>query len=191
MDIQEAGPARSESRTTLGSHSGLVPCLAELEQQGVAELRSEWRRLFRTAPPQLSRDLILRAVAHRLQERAHGGLAPATLRRLATLSRELRADGQSTPDPGPQIRPGARLVREWRGRTHTVEVTENGFEYAGATYPSLSPIAKAITGAHWSGPRFFGLARRASASEREARVSAPPGREKPSRLAQEASHGQP
>jgi Protein of unknown function (DUF2924) len=53
--------------------------------------------------------------------------------------------------------PGARLVREWHGRTHTVTVTEDGFEYAGANYASLSKVAKKITGAHWSGPRFFGL----------------------------------
>jgi hypothetical protein len=50
-------------------------------------------------------------------------------------------------------------VREWRGRTHTVVVTEEGFEFAGKTYSSLSKIAQAITGAHWSGPRFFGLNR--------------------------------
>ncbi len=188
---QGAGPASSESRATVGAHSGLVPRLAALEQQGVAELRAEWRRLFRTEPPQLSRDLILRAVAHRLQERVHGGLAPATLRRLTNLGRELRAEGQVTPDLGPQIRPGARLVREWRGRTHTVEVTDRGFEYAGVTFPSLSPIAEAITGAHWSGPRFFGLVRRPSVLGREARASARPGRERPSRFFEEGSHGQP
>ena len=55
------------------------------------------------------------------------------------------------------LKPGARLVREWHGRTHTVTVTEDGFEYAGTVYASLSTIAKKITGAHWSGPRFFGV----------------------------------
>jgi hypothetical protein len=55
------------------------------------------------------------------------------------------------------LKPGARLVRAWHGRTHTVTVTEDGFEYAGTSYPSLTKIAKKITGAHWSGPRFFGL----------------------------------
>jgi Protein of unknown function (DUF2924) len=58
---------------------------------------------------------------------------------------------------GRSLKPGARLVREWRGRTHTVTVTEDGFGYAGKNYPSLTKIAKKITGAHWSGPRFFGL----------------------------------
>ena len=63
------------------------------------------------------------------------------------------------PDPGLSLKPGARLVREWHGRTHTVTVTEDGFDYASVTYPSLTKIAKKITGAHWSGPRFFGLVR--------------------------------
>ena len=58
---------------------------------------------------------------------------------------------------GVLVASGARLIREWRGRTHAVTVTEDGFEYAGASYSSLSTIAKKITGAHWSGPRFFGL----------------------------------
>jgi Protein of unknown function (DUF2924) len=61
------------------------------------------------------------------------------------------------PDPGLSLKPGARLVREWHGRTHTVTVTEDGFEYAGMSYPSLTKVAKKITGVHWSGPRFFGL----------------------------------
>jgi hypothetical protein len=59
--------------------------------------------------------------------------------------------------PGLSLKPGARLVREWHGRTHSVTVTEDGFDYAGSSYPSLTKIAKKITGAHWSGPRFLGL----------------------------------
>ena len=57
----------------------------------------------------------------------------------------------------PHLRPGTRLVREWNGRTHVVDVSEDGFAFDGKTYRSLSAIAKRITGAHWSGPRFFGL----------------------------------
>ena len=60
--------------------------------------------------------------------------------------------------PSLSLKPGARLVREWRGRIHTVTVTEDGFEYTGTSYPSLTKIANKITGGHWSGPRFFGLA---------------------------------
>jgi len=58
---------------------------------------------------------------------------------------------------GLSLKAGARLIREWRGRTHTVTVMEDGFEYAGTNYLSLTKIARKITGAHWSGPRFFGL----------------------------------
>jgi hypothetical protein len=94
-----------------------------------------------------------------LQELAYGGLSKATQRRLIALTKELGTNGVISADPGPRVRPGARLVREWRGRTHTVVVTEDGFEFAGKTYSSLSKIAQAITGAHWSGPRFFGLNR--------------------------------
>ncbi len=73
------------------------------------------------------------------------------------MAKALRTTGRVTPTPSLSLKPGARLVREWRGRTHSVTVTDDGFEYAGANYPSLTKIAKKITGAHWSGPRFFGL----------------------------------
>jgi hypothetical protein len=79
------------------------------------------------------------------------------MRQLRTLAKTLRATGRVGPTPSLSLKPGARLVREWRGHTHTVTVTEDGFEYAGTNYPSLTKIARKITGAHWSGPRFFGL----------------------------------
>jgi Protein of unknown function (DUF2924) len=148
--------------------------LAALQQLSLTELRAEWRRLFRTQPPTLSRDLVVRAIAYRLQELAHGGLARATARKLATLAEALKDDGEIRIDPGPQIKPGARLVREWRGRTHTVTVTEEGFDYAGRNYPSLTKIARAITGAHWSGPRFFGLKRSAREAAAQRTMQAPP-----------------
>ena len=96
-------------------------------------------------------------IAYRLQEIEHGGLGKATLRKLRTLAKTLRATGRVGPTLGLSLKPGARLVREWHGRTHTVTVTEDGFDYAGTSYPSLTTITKKITGAHWSGPRFFGL----------------------------------
>ncbi len=121
------------------------------------ELRREWRRLYHNDPPRISRDLLILGIAYRLQEIEHGGLGKATLRKLRTLAKTLRATGRVGPTPGLSLKPGARLVREWQGRTHTVTVTEDGFDYSGVSYPSLSNIAKKITGAHWSGPRFFGL----------------------------------
>jgi len=83
------------------------------------------------------------------------------------LTKVLQSNGSIEPDDGPNLRPGARLVREWRGRTHTVQVTEDGFEYDGKPYSSLSKIAHAITGAHWSGPRFFGLSRKPTAGPQD------------------------
>jgi hypothetical protein len=121
------------------------------------ELRSEWRRLYEEDPPRISRDLLILGIGYRRQELQHGGLGKATLRKLATLAKTLRQTGRVGPAPTLNLKTGTRLVREWHGRTHTVTVTEDGFEYDGASYPSLTKIAKAITGAHWSGPRFFGL----------------------------------
>jgi DUF2924 family protein len=122
------------------------------------ELRIAWRRLYRTEPPRcMPRDLLIRAIAYRLQERADGGLAPAAKRKLRNLVAELETTGTQAFDPGIALKPGARLVREWAGRTHTVIVLEDGFDYDGERYPSLTKIAARITGAHWSGPRFFGI----------------------------------
>ena len=127
------------------------------------ELRDEWRRLYHCEPPRLSRDLLARGIGYRLQELQHGGLSKSTRRKLKTLAKMFRTEGRVAPDLSLSLKPGARLVREWHGRTHTITVTEDGFEYAGVTYASLTKIAKKITDTHWSGPRFFGLVR-ASAS---------------------------
>ena len=130
------------------------------------ELRIAWRRLYRAEPPRcMSRDLMVRALAYRLQERAHGGLAPAAKRKLRSLVAEIETKGTQVFDPGIALKPGGRLVREWAGRTHTVIVLEDGFEYDGERCPSLTKIAAKITGAHWSGPRFFGIGK---TSERRA-----------------------
>jgi hypothetical protein len=121
------------------------------------ELRGEWRRLHHSEAPKISRDLLVLALGYRLQELEHGGLSKSTRRKLQTIAKTLRMTGRVGTTPSLSLKPAARLVREWRGRTHTVTVTEEGFEYGGTGYPSLTKIAKKITGAHWSGPRFFGL----------------------------------
>jgi hypothetical protein len=136
--------------------SGKLPVAASAS---LDELRREWRRLYRRDPPRISRDLLIRGIGYRLQELQHGGLSKSTRRKLKTLAKMFRSEGRIAPDPGLSLKSGARLVREWHGHTHTVTVTEDGFEYAGMTYPSLTKIAKKITGTHWSGPRFFGLLR--------------------------------
>jgi hypothetical protein len=137
-----------------GAIEGEIDCIRSL---GLEELRREWRRLYHSEPPRISRDLLVLALGYRLQEIAHGGLGKATRRKLQTMAKALRTTGRVGPTPSLSLKPGARLVREWRGRTHTVTVTEDGFEYGGTSYPSLTKIANKITEAHWSGPRFFGL----------------------------------
>ena len=149
----------ADGSTTTTAQLELSRKIAALTDLTAEQLRTEWRRLYRSHPPRLSRDLLVRTVAYRMQELAYRGLSKATQRKLVTLTKELETNGSIVSDPNPRIRPGARLVREWRGRTHTVVVTEAGFEYHGKTYSSLTKIAQAITGAHWSGPRFFGLNR--------------------------------
>jgi hypothetical protein len=126
-------------------------------RKSLDDLHREWRRLYRSEPPKISRDLLVMGLAYRHQEMEHGGLGKATLRKLQTLAKTLRTTGKVGPSPGLAVKPGSRLIREWHGRTHTVTVTEDGFEYGGRSYSSLTQIAKKITGAHWSGPRFFGL----------------------------------
>ncbi len=134
--------------------------IAALVHMEVPELRAAWQRLHHTEPPaRLSRDLLVRAVAYKMQERVHRGLSKATLRKLRDFAARLEADGRAVLDPGPTLKPGTRLVREWRGVTHSVAVLENGFDFDGQRYRSLSKIAREITGARWSGPRFFGLTR--------------------------------
>jgi hypothetical protein len=133
--------------------------IGALERAGVIALRVEWRRLFGDEPPRVSRDLLVRALAYRVQERALGGLSRASLKRLQELADNPEGRGPP-PEQAASLRPGAKLVREWHGRTHIVLVTDTGFDYAGSSYKSLTQIAKLITGAHWSGPRFFGLTTR-------------------------------
>ncbi len=136
--------------------------VGSLEGLPTHELKIAWRRLYRAEPPRcLPRDLMIRALAYRMQERARGGLPPATKRKLRSLVAELEAKGPQVFDPGIVLKPGARLIREWAGQTHTVIVIDDGFEYDGERYPSLTKIAARITGAHWSGPRFFGVGKKA------------------------------
>jgi hypothetical protein len=154
--------ANAERRATADARERASPLsdrLAILPTLSLGDLRLEWRRLYRAEPPRLSRDIMMRAIAYRLQEIAHGGASKVTQRRLMTLATEFETSGRIAPPPGPRIKPGSRLIREWRGRTHAICVTHDGFEFQGKTYRSLTKIAHDITGAQWSGPRFFGLTR--------------------------------
>ncbi len=142
--------------------------LAELESASTAELRARWERAFkRPAPRRISRDLLLRALTYHVQEQAEGGLSKATRRRLAKLAGLNGENREPISPPILQLKPGSRLIREWRGEVHRVTVLEEGFDWRGNRYASLSQIARAITGARWSGPLFFGL-RKTGSRAREA-----------------------
>jgi Protein of unknown function (DUF2924) len=125
--------------------------IAHLRSLAINALRQRWRTVFGRVPhAALSKDLLGRMIAWRLQERAFGGLDRESLTFLDGLARH----GGS---PRRRLKPGTVLVREHRGQRHMVTVASDGFEWQGTTYASLSAIARAITGTAWSGPRFFAL----------------------------------
>ncbi len=142
---------RKRGGETLGAD---LEALRELSR---GQLKWRWQGLYgSTCPAHLSRLLLLRALAYRMQEQALGGLDPATRRHLARAAEDLAA-GRAPAASRPKIKPGTRLLREWRGVVHEVIVLEGGVQYRDETWPSLSAVAREITGTRWSGPRFFGL----------------------------------
>ena len=139
--------------------------LAALPAMTMPELEKMWRDLNPGEPPRASRKFIESRLAYRIQELAYGGLKPETRKRLAALVDELEAEAQAGPagkakastSPEQNLLVGTRLLREWQGTEHTVTVLDNGFEWEGRLYASLSSVARAITGTRWNGPLFFGL----------------------------------
>lgn len=139
----------------------LAAVIARLERLAIDELREEWRLFHLTPPPKrLSRDILLRGIMYKLQENSFGGLSKSLLCKL-------QGSGSDGDNPSPvrrrprtSFKPGTRLVRDWHDVTHTVVILADGVEWRGQKYRSLSVVAHKITGAHWSGPRFFGLTAR-------------------------------
>jgi len=132
--------------------------LARLPELDLGELRQQWLALYKTkASPHLSRELLLRAVAYRMQELALGGLRSEQQRQLRQFAEQLKESGATRIRPRLGLQPGTRLLREWQGRTYEVLVRNDGFSWQGAHYRSLSAVARTITGTAWSGPLFFGL----------------------------------
>lgn len=124
-----------------------------------ATLVERWTAAYGRPPPKgISRRLLEYAAAYHLQVRAYGGLKPAIKRELQRLGNLLKGPARPKPPPnGKTLDAGSRLLREWHGRTYTVDVLDSGFMWDGRRYGSLSEIARSITGARWSGPKFFGL----------------------------------
>ena len=119
-------------------------------------LATAWTDVFTAPMPEVAPSLLRRAIADERQERKFGGLSVVLRKQL-----EAAASGETAamPGPPPKLKPGTRLMREWNGTMYSVLVTGNGFDFAGRTWSSLTTIARQITGAHQSGPRFFGLKR--------------------------------
>ena len=146
--------------------------LSRLPQLDLGELRELWCRLYKSeTAPRLSSELLVRAVAYRMQEVASGGPPLELQRQLRQIGLELQQTGRVRIRP--RLKPGTRLMREWQGRSYEVLVLDDGFSWQGTHYRSLSAIARQVTGTAWSGPLFFGLRSNRSVTHSPAQVSVP------------------
>jgi hypothetical protein len=138
--------------------AALVHEIERLRKATPSDLKERWRTLYGSEPPgRISRDLLVRALAYRIQEQALGGLKPSTHRLLAKVAADASARRPILWAPEPDLKPGTVLLREWHGTQHQVIFREDGIVLNGKPYKSLSQVAYRITGTKWSGPRFFGL----------------------------------
>jgi hypothetical protein len=150
--------SRHRSEAAANRHVVNEEALSRLLTLDIGELRQQWRGLYKTqAPRHFSRELLVRAVAYRMQELARGGLRPDPQRQLRRIAQQFKETGAATIRARPDLKRGTRLVREWQGRTYDVLVLDDGFSWQGTRYRSLSAIARKVTGTAWSGPLFFGL----------------------------------
>jgi len=128
-----------------------------LRSMPIVELRALWRAKFKSeAPEAFGPDLLRRSIAYKIQEDAYGGLDRTTARLLKQLMEQFAKNNGRIVLPR-RIKPGAVLIRQWKGERHEVTVLEDGFSYRGKPYESLSQIARLITDTRWNGPKFFGL----------------------------------
>src|SRR5438270_7194281 len=147
--------------------ASMVAQVANLKTTPTPELKAMWRDLFDTEPPPYNRRFLESRLAYRIQELASGGLKPETVERLAALAEQVGGKGARRGRIA-QERPiaGTRLLREWQGVEHSVTVRDDGFEYQGRPYKSLSAIARLIAGSRWNGWVFFGLKKQRARSWR-------------------------
>lgn len=138
--------------------------LKSIEAMDREALLAEWPRHFRMPPRSTRRDHLLAEISYHLQTRALGGISTTVKNKLERMA----FGGQSQHQGKFTMHAGSRLVREWNGRNHTVIVHADGYEYEGERYRSLSKVATTITGAHWSGPLFFGLKKQKGTHEKAA-----------------------
>jgi len=149
--VRAADPREAEIEAEIG----------KIERMSLIELRQAWLKRFGKEAPKLKgRDLLIRALAFRLQADVFGDHSPAVKRKLAHLASVLAKDPKATLFPTPTLKPGIVLTREYKGVVHRVMVQTEGYLYDEQTYSSLTDIARTITGTNWSGPRFFGIEQR-------------------------------
>jgi hypothetical protein len=158
MDQRTVDPATIEAKVD------------QLRRLGIDALRTRWRMVFNATPPAaVTKDILARMIAYRLQEKAFGGLDRENTKLLDRMSR-----GDKPKKENRRLKAGTVVVREYAGERHTVTVVPDGFEWKGSTFGSLSTIARAITGVTWNGPRFFGLRVAGAAEVDESRKEAKP-----------------
>ena len=143
-------------------NNSILAQLSALPGKTTPELKQLWRDLYDREPPSFNRDFLIKRLAYRIQELAYGGLSARAEAKLNALieEEERRVKGKAPVRRGDRPIAGTRLIREWQGVGHTATVLDDGFEYQGRRYKSLSAIARAITGTRWNGPAFFGLRNR-------------------------------
>jgi Protein of unknown function (DUF2924) len=141
--------------------------LPNLQKPALCKL---WQQLFKSDPPDgLRKELMVQFLAYRMQEKEFGGLTTRSHTRLRELSKALeKGNSNKSASNGDSIKPGTRLIRQWKDQVHVVNVEEGNYEYGGARYQSLSEIARLITGTRWSGPLFFGLRGKRRTNSRDA-----------------------
>jgi hypothetical protein len=153
-------PTERQCLQEAGSTMGHPPLSSprSLAQLTAKDLRVLWPRWFESPPPvRFRRAVLVRALAYRMQERAHGGLSAATRTKLRALAEAVKIDSLREVVENPRPTPGTHMIREWGSEMHQVTVEVAGFVYRGQCYRSLSEIARRITGTRWSGPAFFGV----------------------------------
>jgi hypothetical protein len=135
--------------------------LVALKTASTPELKAQWRQLFDSEPPPYNRRFLESRLACRVQELVYGGLKPETVARLEALGEQLDGGNVVVRRTRADDKPisGTRLIREYQGVEHTVTVRNDGYEWQGRPYRSLSAIARGITGTRWNGWTFFGIRR--------------------------------
>jgi len=152
------------TRNGQSGRKGILRQLADLDDLPTGELKSRWRALYGKDPPRFNRQFLIKRLAYRIQELAYGGLSDELRGRMDRLLDDEGYNeigvktGKRKPNSDKPI-PGTLLIREWDGERHQVNVQQDGFEYRGMPYRSLSAVARKITGTRWNGPAFFGLRR--------------------------------